>query len=51
MVPLSERNSLGGDSFAIPAQAHVTTKSRTDFPRVPGGVDEFLYSREMMIAK
>ena len=39
----------GGDSFAIPAQAHVTTESRTECSRLPGGINEFPYSREMMI--
>jgi hypothetical protein len=47
--PIGREKKFGGDSFAIPAQAHVTTKSRTDCSRLPGGVDKFPYSREMMI--
>jgi DNA-binding transcriptional regulator YhcF (GntR family) len=46
---LGREKKFGGDSFAIPAQAHVTTESRTDCSRLPGGIDEFPYSREMMI--
>lgn len=47
--PIGREKKFGGDSFAIPAQAHVTTESRTDCSRLPGGINEFPYSREMMI--
>jgi hypothetical protein len=47
--PIGREKKFGRDSFAIPAQAHVTTKSRTNCSRLPGGVDEFPYTREMMI--
>jgi len=43
------REKVRADSFAIPPQTHATTKSRTDCSRLPAGVDEFPYSREMMI--
>src|ERR1700732_3618528 len=33
----------------FPLQAHVTANSRTDCSRLPDGVDQFPYSREMMI--
>src|SRR5439155_3263982 len=42
--------TFGGDSFAIPAWAHVLRpKSHADCSRLPGGIDEFPYSCEMMI--
>ncbi len=48
------RTSHGGAEIPLEiirnsGTAHVTTKSRADCSRLPGGVDEFPYSREMMI--
>jgi hypothetical protein len=43
------REKVRGKFIRNSRTAHVTTKSRTDCSRLPGGVDEFPYSREMMI--